>query len=230
MNVDSLGAGVIMRIYRFVNNVKNFRSLSMGGKIRTIATPIVPLAVMGTGALTTGFQSAQVTDVLQVGPLQQVMMQSCIDNHTEQMVDFGHVMSTPYGCACTAKLVSSMTPPAHYKAYGALHKFNLDQWNWTYDSEDEAEQVAQYEKRLTAGLANISKTAGVNIKGLRHMNDYINSAETVCDMKESYEAESGASLAALRPLETPIWEGDSEGVVQISLRGLDQPLRVSMRD
>jgi len=61
------------------------------------------------------------------------------------------------------------------------------------------------------------------------MNGYINSAENVCDMTESYVGNSGAELAGLRPLETPIWEGESEGIVQISLRGAQQPLRISQK-
>jgi len=60
------------------------------------------------------------------------------------------------------------------------------------------------------------------------MFDYVLSADKICDTEQSYEGSSLQSLAALLPLETPIWESDSEGVVEISLRGAQEPIRVSM--
>jgi len=62
------------------------------------------------------------------------------------------------------------------------------------------------------------------------MFDYVLSADKICDTRESYEGESLISLAALTPLKTPIWEGDSDGVVEISLRGAEEPIRVSMAE
>lgn len=229
MDIENLGGGAALKLVRFLKNVKNFGSLSLMGKLRTAAVPVVPAALFGVSAVGGSLQAASISETLQIGPLQQVMMQDCIDNHDEEMVMFGENVSTAQGCACTAKLVSSVTPPAHYKAYRALHKFNLGQWDWEYESSAEKDRAAEYEVRLTAGLKAIEQSAGVNVKGLRHMNGYINSAENVCDMTESYVGNSGAELAGLRPLETPIWEGESEGIVQISLRGAQQPLRISQK-
>ena len=226
--LDNLGAGDVKKAFRFFKDAKNFRELSVLGKLRTAATPLVPLALIGGGLASTQMQASSVIEELNVTPVQHVMMNSCIDAHGARNVNFGDNVSTPKGCACASKLVSSVTPPAHYSAYAAVQDLAIDQYYWTYESELQDEIDAEYDSRISSKITKLADTQNLNTKGLRHMFDYVLSADKICDTEQSYEGSSLQSLAALLPLETPIWESDSEGVVEISLRGAQEPIRVSM--
>ena len=228
--LDELGVRDLKKVFRFFKDIKNFGELSVMGKLRTAAIPIIPLTLMGGGAVSLKLQSSAFVEELRVTPVQQVMMQSCIDAHMAKNVDFGEIVSTPKGCACASKLVSSVIPPAHYGAYRAVQDLAIDQYYWSYKSDVQNEIDAEYDSRITNGITELANTQNLNSKGLRNMFDYVLSADQICDMRESYQGESLASLAKLLPLETPIWEGDSEGVVEISLRGAEQPIRVSMAE
>lgn len=226
--LDDLTGGGLRRGFNFLKDVKNFKDLSKWGKLRTVAVPFAPVLLFG-GALTQ-FDNETRIDALNVMPAQQVMMQACIDAHAARDVNFGDNVSTPVGCACTSKLVSSVTPPAHYAAYGAVQALAIDQYYWQYESKEQVAIDAEFDNRVETEIEALAHTQGLNQKGLRHMFDYVLSADQVCDTPESYQGGSGLSLAALMPLETPIWEGDSDGVVEISLRGAVQPIRVSMTE
>lgn len=226
--LDDIGAGELKKTFRFFKNIKNFGNLSAMDKLRTIAIPAVPLVLFGGGNAYMTVQSSSVIEDLRVTPVQQIMMQSCIDAHAAKNVNFGDNVSTPKGCACTSKLVSSVTPPAHYAAFPAVQALAIEQYYWSFEAETQDGIDAEFDDRITDGITALASTQGLNQKGLRHMFDYVLSADQICDTHESYEDASAQSLAALMPLETPIWEGDSDGVVQISLRGAEEPIRVSM--
>ena len=226
--IDDLGARDLKRVFMFFKNVKNFGQLSTFGKLRTIAIPAVPVLLLGGGVASAKFQAVSVIEELNVTPMQQVMMQSCIDAHGAKNVNFGETVSTPKGCACAAKLVTSVVPPAHYQTFSAVQELAIDQYYWQYKSQDQDAIDAEWEQRVSAEMTTLAASQQLNTKGLRHIFDYVLSAEQICDMQESYEGTSLASLAELKPLETPIWEGDSDGVVEISLRGADAPLRVAL--
>ncbi len=226
--LDDLGARELKKVFYFFKNIKNFGELSIMGKLRTAAIPIIPLTLMGGGALSLKLQSSSVIEELRVTPVQHVMMQSCIDAHMAKNVDFGETVSTAKGCACASKLVSSVIPPAHYGAYRAVQDLAIDQYYWSFKSDVQSEIDAEFDSRIAVGITELASTQNLNSKGLRNMFDYVLSADKICDMRESYQGESLVSLAKLLPLETPIWEGDSEGVVEISLRGAEEPIRVSM--
>ena len=226
--LEDLGVGELRRVFRFFKNVKNFRELSVFAKLRTIAIPVVPLMLFGGGSVFMKVQSGSAIEDLRVTPVQQVLMQGCIDAHNAINVNFGDYVSTPKGCACTAKLVSSVTPPAHYSAFSAVQSLAIDQYYWSYEGDTQAEIDTEFDVRVNEGIAALADTQNLNQTGLRHMFDYVLSADKICDTPESFQGDSLRSLAALTPLETPIWEGDSEGVIEISLRGAAEPLRVSM--
>ena len=228
--LDDLGARDVKNAFRFFKDLKNFGELSFVGKLRMAAIPLVPLALIGGGALSLKMQSTSVIEKLQVTPVQQVMMQSCIDAHTQKDVSFGDNVSTPKGCACASKLVSSVVPPAHYGAFAAVQDLAIEQYYWSYESGVQTEIDSEFDARITEKMTELAGTQNLNSKGLRHMFDYVLSADKICDTRESYEGESLISLAALTPLKTPIWEGDSDGVVEISLRGAEEPIRVSMAE
>lgn len=226
--LEELGGRDVKRIFTFFKNVKNFRELSLFGKLRTIAIPSVPLVLLGGGMAATQFQTGSVIETLNVTPVQQVVMQSCIDAHSARNVNFGEAVSTPRGCACASKLVTSVVPPAHYAAFPAVQDLAIDQYYWTYASSEQDEIDAEYDSRISEKVSQLASTQNLNKKGLRHMFDYVLSADQICDTRESYKGASLQSLAALLPLKTPIWESDSDGVVEISLRGAQSPIRVSM--
>lgn len=228
--LDELGVREIKKAFSFFKNIRNFGGLSTMGKLRTAAIPIVPLTLIGGGALSLKFQSSSVIEELQVTPVQQVLMQSCIDAHSAKNVEFGDYVSTPKGCACASKLVSSVVPLAHYGSYRAVQDLAIQQYYWSYDSDVQNEIDDEFDARITDGITELASTQNLNSKGLRNMFDYVLSADHICDMRESYQGDSLNSLAKLRPLETPIWEGDSDGVVEISLRGAEEPIRVSMAE
>jgi len=83
MDIENLGGGAALKLVRFLKNVKNFGSLSLMGKLRTAAVPVVPAALFGVSAVGGSLQAASISETLQIGPLQQVMMQDCIDNHDD---------------------------------------------------------------------------------------------------------------------------------------------------
>ena len=182
-----------------------------------------------TGALVYGVsQKSSIIEDLRVSPVQQVMMQACINAHNKRDVNFGERVSTTKGCACASKLVSSVVPPAHYDAYSAVQGLAIDQYYWRYESDAQDEIDAEFDSRIDEEMTALAASQNLNQKGLRHMFDYVLSADQICDTRESYQGSALQSLAALTPLETPIWEGDSEGVVEISLRGAEDTIRVSM--
>ena len=226
--LDEIGGRDVKRAFAFFKNVRNFRDLSLFGKLRTIAAPAIPLVLLGGGMAATHLQTGSVIDELKVTPVQQVVMQSCIDAHSSRNVNFGETVSTPKGCACASKLVTSVVPQAHYSAFSAVQSLAIDQYYWSYASHEQAEIDAEYNSRISEKISDLASTQNLNKKGLRHMFDYVLSAEQICDTRESYEGTSLESLAALMPLETPIWESDRDGVVEISLRGAEAPIRVSM--
>ena len=226
--LDEIGGRDVKRAFAFFKNVRNFRDLSFFGKLRTIAAPVIPLVLLGGGMAATHLQTGSVIDELKVTPVQQVIMQSCIDAHSSRNVNFGEIISTPKGCACASKLVTSVVPLAHYPAFSAIQNLAIDQYYWTFPSNAQSEIDAEYDGRISEKISDLASTQNLNKKGLRHMLDYVLSADKICDTRESYEGTSLESLAALMPLETPIWESDRDGVVEISLRGAETSIRVSM--
>lgn len=209
-------------------NVKTAKSSGLR-KLLSLVVLAVPLAgIAGAGVVKMQGQTDSVIGLLNVTPAQNVLMQSCIDTHASRNVNFGEAVSTRQGCACASKLVSSVTPPAHYKAYAAVQSLAIEQYYWSFKTTVQADIDAEWESRVNASLKTLAESQKVNSKGLRHLFDYSLSAEQICDTPSSYESPSLESLAILMPLQTPIWEGDSEGVVEISLRGAEEPIRVSM--
>lgn len=229
MNIDDLGLGAIGKIFRFVKNIRNFRELSLFKKITTVGVPLGTASAFVIGGLALKAQNKSVSEMLAMSPAQQVMMESCVQNHTDIGYEFGEDTPLSLGCGCSAKLISSVTPPAHYAAFADVHRLYLDQYSWEFDEETEAEQQAAYDAKLNAAIGELTDVVGVNRKGVKHIHDYMASAETVCNMRESYKGDALISLTELKPLDTPIWEGDSDGVIQISLRGADAPITVSMK-
>jgi hypothetical protein len=228
--LDELGGREIMRAIAFFKDFKNFKQLSPLRKLRMAAIPAVPLALFAGAPVMMKAQSGALIEELRITPVQQTMMNTCIQSHAAVNVEFGDIVSTPKGCACVSKLVSSVTPPAHYGAYQAVQDLAISQYYWSYASEKQSEIDAEFDSRVANKITELAATQDLNQKGLRHMFDYVLSADQICDTRESYQGDSLTSLAALLPLETPIWEGDSEGVIEISLRGAEQPIRVSMNN
>lgn len=228
--LDDLGFRDVRRLFRVVQDIKNFKKLSTLRKLRIGGVVVMPLVLIGGGAASLKLQSGSAIEALRIDPVQQVIMQSCVDVHAKKDVYFGENVSTPQGCGCVAKLVSSVTPPAHYGAYDAIQDLAVSQYDWQYSSDVQSEIDAEYDARIGDKIAELAKTERLNQTGLRHMFDYILSADQICDTPETYQGDALESLAALTPLETPIWEGDSEGVMEIALRGASEPIRVSMNE
>jgi hypothetical protein len=228
--LDDLGFRDVRRLFRVAQDIKNFKTLSTLRKLRIGGVVVMPLALIGGGAASLKLQSGSAIEALRIDPVQQVMMQSCIDAHEKKALYFGENVSTPQGCGCVAKLVSSVTPPAHYSSYAAIQDLAIAQYEWQYASDVQSEIDAEFDVRIENKIIELAKTESLNQTGLRHMFDYLLSADQICDTPESYQGDALESLASLTPLETPIWEGDSEGVMEIALRGASEPIRVSMNE
>ncbi len=211
-----------------LGNIKKFSGLTQREKILISAVIGAPLVIV---ALTAYWfmPKADIRVALRVSPTQEVLLQACADNYAARTMDFSETTDVATGCACAAKLVSSVTPAAHYPAYGAVHALVLDSQHWTVESENSS--VADLEKttRIDAGLETIAQTNKSHVSVMRHMFDYMVSSQSVCDIEQSYQGEQLEALAALTPLQTPIWVvGSEEGVVELSLRGARSPIRLSM--
>jgi len=57
--LDDLGARDVKNAFRFFKDLKNFGELSFVGKLRMAAIPLVPLALIGGGALSLKMQSTR---------------------------------------------------------------------------------------------------------------------------------------------------------------------------
>ncbi len=210
-----------------LGNIKKFSGLTRREKVLISGIIGAPLVIVAMTAYWF-MPKADIRVALRVSPTQEVLMQACADNYAARTIDYSESTDVATGCACAAKLVSSVTPAAHYHAYGPVHALVLDSQSWTFESENTS--VADLEKsaRIDAGLETIAQTSNSNASVMRHMFDYMVSSQTVCDIEQSYKGEQLEALAALSALQTPIWEGSEAGVVELSLRGAEAPIRLSM--
>ena len=211
-DVESIGLG----------SLKNFKNQSPMGKLRTIGIPValvgIPLGVHMADASKIG--------VLELTPAQLEMAGTCEDNHDAVGVTFTGA-SNKLGCACTAKLVSAGIPARHLTHYQPVHEYALASYDIEDVGETEAQIKAHFEKVTQEKVGEISARVNENADTLYTLFDSILTADNLCDNSSFYTEASLSELGQLTAWSEPVWSDRSGQVVEISLRGADDVLRVS---
>ena len=222
IDAESVGLGSLKKLFNVVRGLKNFKNLSLMGKLRTIGVPIalfgIPLGVHMADSSKIG--------ALALTPAQLEMAGMCEDNHDAADLTFTGA-SNKLGCACTAKIVSAGIPARHLTHFEPIHAYALASCDIESVGETEAQSKAHFEKVTQEKMSAIGARVNENADTLYTLFDSILTADNLCDNSSFYTEASLSELGQLTAWSEPVWSDRSGQVVEISLRGADDVLRVS---
>ena len=223
LNLEDIGAGQVRRVFRTLKNLRIFRSLNTKQKAQTIIVPVLLFSGFGFTAL----QGHQAVKHLNLSKADTVLMAQCEDNYEARNLVFEDGVSLKSGCACTAKLVSSAVPNDHHNYFETAHNLMLQSYYIQIEGETEAAKQDSYDKQMAAMVTAQVRSADFNSKQLGTLVEIIGSADVRCSEPAIYEKSNLTEIGALTPYRDMIVVDKTQGVVELTLRGADAPVRLS---
>ena len=189
---EEFGLGALL------GGVKLFKRF-LPAKLRLPAT----IGVAGIGLVTalgnTVFAPAPILADFEMTSADLTVQAACISNYGEQDFEFNSGQSFEIGCACTAKLATSVIQDSEYDVFGQAHNLMLKRWNAEYSAKTNADMDkinssfdSQY--RAAAVKAGLDQTRFDEVMGVAYAVD------SVCDEMSTYRSKSLANISQLRPM------------------------------
>jgi len=98
-----------------------------------------------------------------------------------------------------------------------------------FSGQTEVEVNANFNKVMFEEISKLAIRIGYTRDDLYSLFTSAYTADTICDLRETYHNENIDKLASLEPTVSPIWKDTDTVVVELILRGAQAPIRLSAR-